>query len=422
MILRFVGACESPMRVILILITVLFSLPCLLAQFQPVIPAGGPGADGPYSPGLWAGDYLYVSGLGPRNPDGRIPDGFEAQARQVLENTKAVVEAAGLTMEHVVYTHVYLRDMADYESMNSIYGGYFPKAPPARAVLGIAGLRDGARIDLKAVAVRHPYQKMPVQIPGFDPGEPYSPGIVTHDQVYVSAMLGRDRSSGRVPDDPAEQVQLALDGMNQVLQAAGLDLRHMVFVNPFLTKQLSAGVMNEVYARHWAFGTAPGRGTIFVVSLPHQAQIEYTGVAVRDLAKRVVVYPKNFKTSATASPCVLGGEFMYCSGKSGFITGVNGGIFSPDVGIQLRQSMRNLLDGLEEAGMDFTNTVATTLYVDNIEEYAPATSIYKLYFRGPPPAQAALQQIPSVERKEGREGRWPGIEQLTLIAYKPQSE
>ena len=58
--------------------------------------------------------------------------------------------------------------------------------------------------------------------------------------------------------------------------------------------------------------------------------------------------------------------------------------------------------------------------MDNIDEHEAATSIYKLYFRGPPPAQAALQQIPSVERKEGREGRWPGIEQLTLIAYKPQ--
>jgi 2-iminobutanoate/2-iminopropanoate deaminase len=407
------------MRLIPVLTTLLFTLSHLPAQLQPVIPAGGPHVDGSYSPGLWAGDYVYVSGLGPGDDSGQIPDGFEAQARQVLDNTKSVVEAAGLTMEHVVYTHVYLRDMSQHESMNRVYGDYFSKAPPARAVLGIAGLRGGALIDMKAVAVRHLYQKTPVQIPGFDPGEPYSPGIVTHDQVYVSAMLGRDRSSGRVPDDPAEQVQLALDGMNQVLQAAGLDLRHMVFVNPFLTKDLPGGVMNEVYARHWAFGTAPGRGTIYVVSLPHNAQIEYTGVAVRDLAKRVVVYPKNFHKSATASPCVLGGEFMYCSGKSGFITGVNGGIYSPDVGIQLRQSMRNQLDSLEEVGLGFSSTVATTLYVDNINEHEAATSIYKLYFRGPPPAQAALQQIPSAERKEGRQGRWPGIEQLTLIAYKP---
>ena len=408
------------MRLVPLSVVLLFSLCQLPAQFQAVIPAGGPRVDGPYSPGLWAGDYLYVSGLGPSPPKGKISDGFEAQARQVLENTKAVLEATGLTMEHVVYTHVYLLDIADYDSMNRVYSEYFPKAPPARAVLGIAGLREGARIDMKAVAVRHLYQKIPVEVPGFDPGEPYSPGIVTHDQIYVSAMLGRDLSSGRVPDDPAEQVQLALDGMNQVLQAAGMDLRHMVFVNPFLTKGPAARVMNEVYARHWEFGTAPGRGTIFVVSLPYGVQIAYTGVGVRDLSKRVVVYPKNFRTSATASPCVLGGEFMYCSGKSGFITGVNGGIFHPDVGVQLRQSMRNLLDSLEEVGLDFSSTVETTLYLDNIDEHEAATSIYKLYFRGPPPAQAALQQIPSVERKEGREGRWPGIEQLTLIAYKPQ--
>ncbi len=390
----------------------------LYGQMQPVFPPGGARPDGPYSPGLWAQDYLYVSGLGPRDAGGRIAPGFEAQTRQVLDNLKGVVEAAGLTMDHVVYTHVYLRDMANLAAMNRVYGPYFGKTPPARAVLGIAGLRDAALVDVKAVAVRHLYQKQAVALPGFDPKEPYTPGILTHDQMYVSAMLGRDLATGQVPSDPARQVQLALDGMNKVLAAAGLDLRHMVFVNPFLTAQLPSGVMNEIYARHWEFGTAPARGTISVVSVPHGAQIEYTGVAVRDLTKRVVIYPKNFKTSSTASPCVIGSEWMYCSGKSGFITGVGGGIYHGDPGIQLRQSMRNLLDGLEEAGLDFRATVETTLYLDNIADYRKATGVYKQYFEGPPPAQAALQQIPPAERKEGPEGRWPGLEQLTLIAFK----
>jgi reactive intermediate/imine deaminase len=390
----------------------------LVAQFHPVVPAAGARPDGPYSPGLWAQDYLYISGQGPREESGRVAPGFEAQARQVMENVKRTVAAAGVTMEHLVYTHVYLRDMANYDALNQIYRRYFSK-PPARAVLGVAGLRDGALIDMKAVAVRLLYQKQPVEIPGFDPKEPYSPGILTHDQLYVSAMLGADASTRRVPSDPAQQVQLALDGMNSVLAAAGMDLRHMVFVNPFLTTKLPARVMNEVYARHWTLGTAPARGTIFVVSLPHGAQIEYTGVAVRDLSRRVVIYPKNFKTSSTASPCVTGGEWMYCSGKSGFITGVNGGIFHPDPGIQLRQSMRNLLDGLEEAGLDFRATVETTCYLDNIADYQKAMSVYKLYFDGPAPAQAVVQQLPPVERKEGPEGQWPALEQLTLIAHKP---
>jgi enamine deaminase RidA (YjgF/YER057c/UK114 family) len=115
----------------------------------------------------------------------------------------------------------------------------------------------------------------------------------------------------------------------------------------------------------------------------------------------------------------MGGEWMYCSGKSGFITGVNGGIFHPDPGIQLRQSMRNLLDGLEEAGLDFRATVETTCYLDNIADYQKAMNVYKLYFDGPAPSQAVVQQLPPVERKEGPEGQWPGLEQLTLIAHKP---
>jgi reactive intermediate/imine deaminase len=392
--------------------------PWLLAgQFQPVTPAAGPPADGPYSPGLWVQDYLYISGIGPRDASGRVPAGFAAQARQLLGNVKGVLAAAGITPEHVVYTHVYLRDLKHYAEMNAIYGQTFARNPPARAVLGVAGLRDGALIDLKAVAVRHLYQKQPVMVPGFEPGEPYTPGIVTHDQIYVSAMLGRDLATGQTPADPARQVQLALDGMNRVLAAAGLDLRHMVFVNPFLTQALPASVMNEIYARHWEFGAAPARGTIFVSGVPHGAQIEFTGVGVRDLKRRTVVYPKNFKTSATASPCVIGGEWMYCSGKSGFITGVNGGIFHPDPGVQLRQSMRNLLDGLEEAGLDFRAAVETTLYLDDIADYAKTTAVYRLYFEGPPPAQAALQQIAPAERKADAEGRWPGLEQLTLIAH-----
>src|SRR5260370_17900331 len=63
---------------------------------------------GPYSPGIFAGEFLYVSGQGARGPNGQIPATFEEQARQSFENVKSIVEAAGLTMEHVVYPPLYL--------------------------------------------------------------------------------------------------------------------------------------------------------------------------------------------------------------------------------------------------------------------------------------------------------------------------
>src|ERR1700678_4161750 len=89
-----------------------------------------------------AGDYIYISTQGPRGVDGALPSTFAAQARQALSHLKSVVEASGLTMDHVVYTTVYLTDMNQYLEMNRVYAEFFGKVPPARAVLGVAALPD----------------------------------------------------------------------------------------------------------------------------------------------------------------------------------------------------------------------------------------------------------------------------------------
>ena len=114
--------------------------------------------------------------------------------------------------------------------------------------------------------------------------------------------------------------------------------------------------MNKAYAGRFEFGNTPARATIQVAGLPSGANIEFTGVAVMDLAKRRAVRPKNMEPSPTASPCVFAGDTLFCSAKSGFIPGVNGGIYAGTVETQLRQTMRNLLDGLEEAGMNVSRT------------------------------------------------------------------
>src|SRR5262245_41002106 len=76
---------------------------------------------GPYRPGILAGDYLYVSGQGARGADGSFASTFEAQAKQCFENVKSIVGAAGLTMEHIVYSQVYLENSANYEAMNRVW-------------------------------------------------------------------------------------------------------------------------------------------------------------------------------------------------------------------------------------------------------------------------------------------------------------
>ena len=370
-----------------------------------------------YSPYVDAGDYVYISGQGPRRADHSLPDDFAAQAQQALENLKAVVESAGLTMQHVVYTQVYLEDVGKYEELNSAFAKYFPKTPPARAVLGVAHNPDGP-IQINAVAVRRLAGVRAVYPPNYKSDESASPGILTEDRLFISGMTGRDPVTGKVPDDPAAQVDAALDGLQAVVKAAGLELSHMVFVNPYLTPDVPHRVMNERYARRFEFGNTPARATIEVSALPDGAHIEYTGVAVRDLAQRKAIRPKNMPPSPTASPCVFAGDTLYCSAKDGFIPGPHGGIYATTTQHQLRQSMRNLLDNLEEADMKFDQVVSTNVYLDDISDLDRFNEVYLQYFGPTPPARTTIQQIVPTERKADKEDHYPGLEQVSLIAVR----
>jgi 2-iminobutanoate/2-iminopropanoate deaminase len=364
-----------------------------------------------------AGDYIYISGQGPRGADGALRATFSAQARQALNNLKSVVESAGLTMDHVVYTTVYLSDISQYEEMNKVYGEFFGKIPPARAVLGVAGLPDPP-IEINAVVVRNLAERRAVAPPGYKSDEPFSPGILTHDRLFVSAMLGTIPPGEKVADPLAAQVDFALDRMKAVLEAAGLSLSHMVFVNPYLTATFPMRVMNQHYASRFEFGNTPARATIEVASLPNGAQIEYTGVAVRDLKQRRAVRPKNMPPSPTASPCVFAGDTLYCSAKSGFIPGANGGVYTSTTAVQLRQTMRNQMDNLEEADMDFCQIVSTNVYLDNIADMPAFDEVYGKYFRGALPARTTIQQIAPADRTPDKDGHYPDLEQVSLIAVR----
>lgn len=370
-----------------------------------------------YSPAIDAGDYVYISGQGPRRADHSLPGDFAAQAQQALENLKAVVASCGLTMEHVVYTEVYLEDVGKYAELNDVFGKYFPRTSPARAVLGVAHNPDGP-IQINAVAVRRLDGLRAVYPPNLKSDESAPPGILTEDRLFISGMPGRDPVTGKVPDDPAAQVDLALDRLQAVVKAAGLELSHMVFVNPYLTFDVPTRVMNERYARRFEFGNTPARATIEVSGLPAGAHIEYTGVAVRDLALRKAIRPKNMPPSPTASPCVFAGDTLYCSAKDGFIPGPHGGIYAATTKHQLRQSMRNLLDNLEEADMKFEQVVSTNVYLDDISDLDRFNEIYLQYFGPTPPARTTIQQIAPTERKADKDDHYPGLEQVSLIAVR----
>lgn len=114
-----------------------------------------PGAIGPYSQAIDCGSLVYCSGQIPVNPaDGSIPDGIKAQTQQAITNVTAVLEAAGLTLDNVVKTTVFLADMKDFQAMNEVYGQSFTAPYPARSAVAVRELPKGVMVEIEVIAAR----------------------------------------------------------------------------------------------------------------------------------------------------------------------------------------------------------------------------------------------------------------------------
>lgn len=122
---------------------------------QAISTTGAPGAIGPYSQAIAAGDLLFCSGqLGLDPATGELADGVEAQAERAMRNLAAVLDAAGCTADDIVKTTIFLADIADFTAVNAVYGRFMPDPPPARSTVGVAALPKGGRVEIEAIARR----------------------------------------------------------------------------------------------------------------------------------------------------------------------------------------------------------------------------------------------------------------------------
>jgi 2-iminobutanoate/2-iminopropanoate deaminase len=119
-----------------------------------VVTRQAPTPIGPYSQGVIAGGFLFLSGQIPIDPQTNelVSGGVEAQAERVLLNILAVLKEAKMGPENIVRTTVFLQDLADFTAMNEVYARYLGKEPPARSTVQVAALPRGARIEIDAIA------------------------------------------------------------------------------------------------------------------------------------------------------------------------------------------------------------------------------------------------------------------------------
>ena len=124
-------------------------------QKQIVSAASAPKAIGPYEQAIKVGDFIYASGQIPLDPatGNLVENNIAIQTRQVMENLKAVITAAGSSLERVVKTTVFLKNISDFAAMNEVYGEYLSDAKPARSTVAVADLPRGALVEIDLIAI-----------------------------------------------------------------------------------------------------------------------------------------------------------------------------------------------------------------------------------------------------------------------------
>ena len=393
-----------------ILLGVLTAVTCTSAAAHKVVnPADFKPHGRPYSSGIQAGATLYLSGQGSQKADGTLPERFDERVRQCLENVRAILRGGGMDFANLVSLHIYLTDLKNLDVMNQVYWEMIGSNPPARTVLGVANLPAGNTIEITGVAVADARSKRavwPVASARATKSDP--PGVQAGEVLYLSAQGSAAPGTGKVSEEYSAQVKQALENVGSVLAAAGMTHKNLVWMNPYLDDFKRYGEMNKVYETYFEFGNTPGRGTIHVNALPGGGHIAFSGIAGMDLSRRKAVKPRNMPPSSTASPGVLYGDTLYLSAKSGFIPGQD--IVTQDFELQLRQTMRNLLDGLEEADMDFSDVVSAVVYLKDMKDYDKMNNLYRTFFKLDFPARTTLQQNFDSETKTA--------EQISFIAVR----
>jgi 2-iminobutanoate/2-iminopropanoate deaminase len=148
---------ETASRVAIAIAFASFAVSAVAQEKKVIATPNAPAAIGPYSQAIQVGKTVYLSGqiaIDPKTNQVMANGSIEDQTALVLENLTAVLTSAGLTMDHVVSTTVFLKDLNEFGKMNEVYGRFFKTAAPARATVEVARLPRDVKIEISAIAVQ----------------------------------------------------------------------------------------------------------------------------------------------------------------------------------------------------------------------------------------------------------------------------
>jgi 2-iminobutanoate/2-iminopropanoate deaminase len=350
------------------------------APVKKFITKDGRRPSGLFAPGVMVGKTLYIAGKGDYRPDAPFPEKVE----NCLNEVRETLRMAGLDMQHVVKSFVYLEDHDKYAELNEHYAKFFPTDPPARTTLGVSQVPGPSRLEITCIAYADLAERKQIGDPPAN--RPYSQGILAGDTLYVSGK-GDQLPDGTHPATFEDQVRQAMRNVETTLKQAGLDFRHVVMSHVFLDNAENLEAANRVYGEFFEDGSEPACATVFVDWIPGGSHVEVTCIATTDLAARKVVRPASMKDgqvegAVVASPAVWAGDTLYMSSFSGFKP--DGGPLPESLEDQVHQMARNHVEVLDSAGLKLEDVVAGYVYLQDMNDYQDMNAVYRQYFsRGP---------------------------------------
>jgi 2-iminobutanoate/2-iminopropanoate deaminase len=309
-----------------------FLLAALVFAHPPVVPQQSAKPVGPYSPGMDTADFLYLSGQGVRDADGKMSAGVTDQARRCLTNIKDILEAGGLTLGHVVAVQVYLADLSMLSEVEKIYSEFFPQSAPARVVVGTVRMPTGTPIEMTAVAVKDISKKR-----------------VTPEGVWAGSRLYLNGIG-------ATSVAEAQGLLNAALHKAGLSAKALVFLNTYTT------------------GKATGAEGP-VLALPGGAAVALSAIASKTAGK------------PAADGCREDGRTLYCEARAASASG--------SIADQTREVFTNVKARLESHGFHLDDIAATNVWLNDLDEFQAMNAVYASFFTTAFPTRTTIQPAPT---------------------------
>jgi len=363
-----------------------------------VIQVPGKNAGKASNDGILTGGTLYLAAQNGRNSDGSTPADAAQETAHALNNIRKVLQAAGMDYGNLAWINIYVVGAENLSAVESAYWKTIGMNPPARSVQVVGSLAGDEKVEINGIASTETVHRRVINPSGWPQGPNMDPpGIQINDVLYMSAMGGVDPATGEMAADYPGEVKQALNNVAAILKTAGMTMKNVIWVNPFSSvgtnTRGTGSPMNQIYASYFEFGNTPGRATITMEGLPKQQHFIAFCIAGADLSKRHTTLPRNMVPSATASPGIVYDDTYYMSAKSAYIPDL--GVITPDVLLQVRLSMRNLLDDLEYApDMDFSDVVFSMVYLADIHADEDSyLDVYATFFKNKRfPALTVLQQ------------------------------